>query len=54
MEKIYILCPADEAGYQHMLREVSPRLDDAGISFHICRPGENYAGLILKGKEVTK
>ena len=53
MEKIYILCPADQAGYLHMLEKVGPRLDDAGISFHICRPGEDITDSILSGKEVT-
>ena len=52
MEKIYILCPADQTGYLHMLEKVGPRLDDAGISFHICRPVEDIAGQILQDKEV--
>lgn len=54
MEKTYILCPSDREGYLHMLREIGPRLDDAGISFHICRPGEDIAGFILKDKEVNR
>ena len=52
MEKIYMLCPAYQAGYLHMLEKVGPRLDDAGISFHICRPAEDIAGQILQDKEV--
>ncbi len=53
MEKIYVLCPSDQEGYLHLLDHVSPRLDDAGISFHICRPGEDIPGFILQNKEVT-
>ena len=52
MEKIYILCPSDSEEYLHMLEKVGPRLDDAGISFHICRPAEDIAGQILQDKEV--
>ena len=52
METIYIFCPADRAGYLHLLENVSPRLDDAGISFHICRPGEEIPGFILQDEEV--
>ncbi len=51
MEQIYYLCPADQSGYLHLLTDVGPKLDDAGISFHICRPGEDAAGAILQ-KEV--
>lgn len=54
MEKIYILCPADQAGYLDLLNHIGPRLDDAGISFHICRPGEDIPGYIQQNKEVTK
>ena len=54
MEKIYILCPSDSEEYLHMLEKVGPRLDDAGISFHICRPGEDIPACILQEKEVTK
>ena len=52
MEKFYVFCPSDLEGYLHLLETVSPRLDDAGISFHICRPGENIPGLIPEDKEV--
>ncbi len=54
MEKIYILCPTDEAGYLHMLEKVGPLLDDAGISFHICRPAEDITVYILQDKEVME
>ena len=54
MEKIYIFCPADREGYLHMLEKVGPRLDDAGISFHICRPEEDIFGYILQRKEVME
>ena len=53
MNKFYILCPSTAAEYRHMLEKVSPALDDAGISFHICRPGEDIADFILQDKEVT-
>ena len=53
MEKLFILCPADQSAYLHMLEKVGPALDDAGISFHICRPGEDIPGEILHGKEVN-
>ena len=53
LETLYILYPSDEAGYLHMLEKVGPALDDAGISFHICRPGEDIPGEILHGKEVN-
>ena len=52
MEKIYILCPSDSEEYLHMLEKVGPRLDNAGISFHICRPGEDIPAYILQKKEV--
>ena len=52
MEKVYVFCPADREGYLHLLETVSPLLDDAGISFHICRPGEDIPGFILQNKEV--
>jgi len=51
MEHIYCLIPESPEQYAYFLREVGPRLDDAGLSFHIFRPGENIAGTILK-KEV--
>ena len=54
METIYVLCPSDRVGYLHMLEQVGPLLDDAGVSFHICRPGEDIPGLILQGKEVSE
>ena len=53
MEHIYYLLPSDPAHYRQMLNEVAPKLDDAGISFHICRPGEDIAGTILQ-KEVKE
>ena len=53
MNTFYILYPSDEAGYLHMLEKVGPALDDAGISFHICRPGEDIPGEILHGEEVN-
>ena len=54
MNTFYILYPSDEAGYLHMLEKVGPRLDDAGISFHIYRPAEDIIGHILQDKEVTE
>lgn len=48
MEKIIYLCPENERQYQYYLQVVGPRLDDAGLSFHICRPGEDITGVILK------
>ena len=53
MNQFYILCPSTPAEYRHMLEKVGPVLDDAGISFHICRPGEDITDSILSGKEVT-
>ena len=53
LETIYILYPSDDAGYLHMLEKVGPALDDAGISFHICRPEEDIPGAIMNGKEVN-
>ena len=53
MEKIYILCPTDQAGYLHLLEQVGPRLDDAGVNFHICRPEEDISGYIFQDKEVN-
>lgn len=52
MEKIYIFCPSSQTDYLRLLEEVSPRLDHAGISFRICRPGEDIAGRILDDWEV--
>ena len=54
METIYIFCPSDREGYLHLVETVGPRLDNAGISFRICRPGEDIAGHILRNKEVTE
>jgi len=54
MEKIYIFCPADQAGYLDLLVNIGPKLDDAGISFHICRPGEDIPGYILQDKGVME
>ena len=53
MEKIYVFCPSCPEEYQRLLELVSPKLDDAGISFHICRPEEDIAGRILSGEEVN-
>ena len=52
MEKIYIFCPSSQDAYLHLLNTVSDSLDEAGISFHICRPGEDIACKILQDKEV--
>lgn len=56
MEQIFFLCPANDGEYDHLLRNVSQKLDDAGVSFHICRPGEDIAGTVLEchSKEVSK
>ena len=48
METIWVLCPADQAQYLYFLNEVSPKLDDAGISFSLMRPSEDICQLILK------
>ena len=55
MENIYVFYPADREGYLHLLETVSPRLDAAGISFHICRPGENIPvdGVVLEGESAV-
>ena len=53
MEKIYIFCPSSLEEYRHLLELVGPKLDDAGISFHICRPEKDIAGRILSGEEVN-
>ncbi len=47
MEQIFFLCPATREEYLYILHHVTQRLDDAGISFHVCRPGENIAGAII-------
>jgi len=52
MEKIYFFCPSDQAAYLHLLDTVSASLDDAGVSFHICRPEEDIPTLICKDREV--
>ena len=49
----YILCPSTMEEYLHLLNNIGPVLDDTGVSFHICRPGEDLAGLILQDKEVN-
>ena len=54
MEKIYVFCPSDRAGYLDLLENTGQRLDDAGISFHICRPEEDILSLILQDKEVME
>ncbi len=54
MERVYVLCPSDRAEYLRMLEQVGPQLDDAGVSFHICRPGEDVPEMILRDKEVSK
>lgn len=56
MEQIFFLCPMDRAEYLHILNHITPRLDDAGISFHVCRPGEDIAGAVINchSKEVSK
>lgn len=48
METIWVLCPGDQAQYLYFLNEVSPKLDDAGISFSLMRPSEDIGKLILK------
>ena len=53
MLPFYILCPSSPEDYQDMLENLGPRLDDAGVSFHICRPGEDITDSILSCKEVT-
>ena len=47
MEQIFFLCPTSQAEYLYFLRHVSQNLDDAGISFHLCRPGEDIAGTVI-------
>lgn len=56
MDQIFFLCPSNHAEYLYILNHVTPRLDDAGISFHVCRPGEDIAGAVIKShkKEVSK
>ena len=54
MNNFYILCPSTPAEYRHMLEKIGPMLDDAGISFHICRPAEDITGYILQDKEVME
>ena len=56
MEQIFFLCPANQAEYNHILRHITPQLDDAGISFHVCRPDEDIAGAVIQchSKEVSK
>ena len=46
--KNLVLCPADQAQYLYFLNEVSPKLDDAGISFSLMRPSQDIFQLILK------
>ena len=48
MEKIWVLCPTDQAQYLYFITEVAPQLDDAGISFSVAKPTENIGQLILK------
>ncbi len=56
MEQIFFLCPSSHSEYLHILKTVTPRLDDAGISFHVCRPGEDIAGSVIEchSKEVKR
>lgn len=56
MEQIFFLCPATQAEYLHILQAVTSRLDDAGVSFHVCRPGEDIAGTVIEchSKGVSK
>lgn len=56
MEQIFFLCPANHADYLHILNHITPQLDDAGISFHVCRPGEDIVGTVISchEKEVSK
>lgn len=51
MEQIFFLCPASQAEYVHILQEVTQTLDDAGVSFHVCRPGEDIAGAVIECHE---
>ena len=56
MEKIFYLCPDTYEQYLYLMCEVAPRLDNAGVSFHICRPEEPLVRQILAdcGKEVIQ
>ena len=54
LDKIFYLYPADKQEYLRLLTKVGPELDNAGISFHICQPGEDIAGSILRTEEVSK
>lgn len=53
MLPFYILCPSSPEDYQDMLENLGPRLDDAGVSFHICRPGEDLGAWLIPDKEVS-
>ena len=50
MERIWCLCPADSEAYVHILTHTAPVLDDAGISFHVAKPGENLLSFILSAE----